>query len=285
MAFLIVNPRSGENGTGEELLRAAAGREIECHVLRRGDDAAELARRADADVLGVAGGDGSLAAVAAVAIERDLPFVCVPAGRRNHFARDAGLDRRDPVAALAAFRGVERRIDIGRVNGRVFLNNVSLGLYADLVQRREQHRGRGASRASATGCRPGSSPRRCARASWSSRTTHTRSASTRSAGEARSRRAGSTSMPQTAGCRRAGRSEAGGSSGWSSAGPSCSRPPTASRSRCGRRSSSSASPAPCGCSCPAPASDKLLLAATCASFPPRAGGSTCSSEQLGRRPR
>src|SRR5438309_4943396 len=143
MAFLIVNPRSGENGTGEELLRAAAGREIECHVLRRGDDAAELARRADADVLGVAGGDGSLAAVAAVAIERDLPFVCVPAGRRNHFARDAGLDRRDPAAALAAFRGVERRIDIGRVNGRVFLNNVSLGLYADLVQRREHHRGRG----------------------------------------------------------------------------------------------------------------------------------------------
>src|SRR5438874_13519064 len=143
MAFLLVNPRSGENGTGEELLRAAAGREIECHVLRRGDDAAELARRADADVLGIAGGDGSLAAVASVAIERDLPFVCVPAGRRNHFARDAGIDRRDPVAALAAFTGVERRIDVGSVNGRVFLNNVSLGLYADLVHRREHHRRRG----------------------------------------------------------------------------------------------------------------------------------------------
>jgi len=143
MAYLIVNPHSGENGTGEELLRAAAERGIECHVLQRGDDAAELARRADADVLGVAGGDGSLAAVAAAAIERDLPFVCVPAGSRNHFARDAGLDRRDPVAALAAFSGVERRIDVGRVNGRVFLNNVSLGLYADLVHRREHHRRRG----------------------------------------------------------------------------------------------------------------------------------------------
>jgi diacylglycerol kinase family enzyme len=143
MAYLIVNPHSGENGTGEELLRAAAERGIECRVLGRGDDAAELARRAGADVLGVAGGDGSLAAVAAVAIERDLPFVCVPTGSRNHFARDAGLDRRDPVAALAAFSGVERRIDVGRVNGRVFLNNLSLGLYADLVHRRERHRRRG----------------------------------------------------------------------------------------------------------------------------------------------
>jgi diacylglycerol kinase family enzyme len=143
MAYLIVNPHSGENGTVDELVRAAERRGIECHVLRRGDDAAELARRADADVLGVAGGDGSLAAVASVAIERDLPFVCVPAGRRNHFARDAGLDRSDPVGALAAFAGVERRVDVGRVNGRVFLNNVSLGLYADLVHRREHHRRRG----------------------------------------------------------------------------------------------------------------------------------------------
>src|SRR5919197_5077154 len=143
MAYLIVNPHSGETGPGEELLRAAAEHGMEGGVLGRGDDAAELARRAGADVLGVAGGDGSLAAVAAVAIERDLPFVCVPTGSRNHFARDAGLDRRDPVAALAAFSGVERRIDVGRVNGRVFLNNLSLGLYADLVHRRERHRRRG----------------------------------------------------------------------------------------------------------------------------------------------
>jgi diacylglycerol kinase family enzyme len=142
-AYLIVNPRSGENGSGDELLRAAAERGIEHHVLRRGDDAAEVARQADADVLGVAGGDGSLARVAAVAIERDLPFVCIPAGRRNHFARDAGVESSDPIGALAAYAGVERRVDVGRVNGRVFLNNVSLGLYADLVHRREHHRRRG----------------------------------------------------------------------------------------------------------------------------------------------
>jgi diacylglycerol kinase family enzyme len=115
---------------------------VVAHVLGEGDDPAVLARAADAEALGVAGGDGSLGPVAAVAIERDLPFVCVPLGTRNHFARDLGLDRDDPVAALTAFGGRERRIDVGRVAERVFLNNVSLGLYAELVQRREEHRRR-----------------------------------------------------------------------------------------------------------------------------------------------
>jgi diacylglycerol kinase family enzyme len=81
----------------------------------------------------MAGGDGSLAAVAEVALERDLPFVTVPFGTRNHFARDLGLDRDDPLGALAAFRGEERRVDVGLVNGGVFLNNVSLGVYASFV--------------------------------------------------------------------------------------------------------------------------------------------------------
>jgi len=90
----------------------------------------------------MAGGDGSLASVAEVAIERDLPFVCVPFGTRNHFARDIGLDRDDPIGALAAFDGRERRIDVGRVRGQLFLNNVSLGVYAALVHRRESHRRR-----------------------------------------------------------------------------------------------------------------------------------------------
>ena len=111
-------------------------------MLGEGEDPAELARAADADALGVAGGDGSLGAVAAVAIERDLPFVCVPFGTRNHFARDAGLDRDDPIGALAAFGGEERRVDVGRVGDRVFLNNVSLGAYARLVHVREHHRRR-----------------------------------------------------------------------------------------------------------------------------------------------
>lgn len=142
--YLIVNPRSGDdNPSSDELLSAAQQRGIDCHVLSDGDDVGALARAATTDALGVAGGDGSLAAVACVALERDLPFVCIPFGTRNHFARDLGLDRDDPLAALAAFAGVEQRIDVGRVNGRLFLNNLSLGLYADLVYRREHHRRRG----------------------------------------------------------------------------------------------------------------------------------------------
>jgi diacylglycerol kinase family enzyme len=140
--FLIVNPHSGDGDSGD-LLDAAQARGLETHVLQKGDDPAAIARTADAEALGMAGGDGSLAAVAAVAIERDLPFVPVPFGTRNHFARDVGLDRSDPLAALRAFQdGVERRVDVGRVNDRLFLNNVSLGLYATLVHRREGHRRR-----------------------------------------------------------------------------------------------------------------------------------------------
>jgi diacylglycerol kinase family enzyme len=112
-------------------------------VLREGEDPAELARASAADLLGIAGGDGSLAPVADVALERDAGFVCIPFGTRNHFARDLGLDRDDPIAALGAFvAGRERRIDVARADGRLFLNNVSLGAYARLVHRREAHRRR-----------------------------------------------------------------------------------------------------------------------------------------------
>jgi diacylglycerol kinase family enzyme len=141
--FLLINPRAGtDSPTADELAEAAQELGVEAHLLRDGEDAAELARSADAEVLGAAGGDGSVATVAAVAIERDLPFVVVPYGTRNHFARDLGLDRDDPLAALDAFEGVERRVDVGRAGERCFLNNVSLGLYAALVHRREHHRRR-----------------------------------------------------------------------------------------------------------------------------------------------
>jgi diacylglycerol kinase family enzyme len=141
--FLLVNPRAGDNRpTARELVEAARSRGIEAHVLREGEDPAEITRSAAAGAIGVAGGDGSLAAVATVAIERDRPFVCIPFGTRNHFARDLGLDREDPIGALDAFWGRERRIDVGRAGGRLFLNNVSLGLYARVVHRREKHRRR-----------------------------------------------------------------------------------------------------------------------------------------------
>jgi len=134
--FLLINPRSGTDRlSAEELVGAARGRGIRTHVLREGEDAAKLARAAaDASALGVAGGDGSLVPVAAVALERDLPFVCIPFGTYNHFAWDAGIDRDDPLGALRAFAGEERRVDVGRLgDGRVFLNTVSFGLYAALV--------------------------------------------------------------------------------------------------------------------------------------------------------
>jgi len=126
MRVLFANPQSGSADALDDLERAAAERGIEVRDLRALDPG-------DADVIGVAGGDGSLAAVAMLALERDLPLVVVPLGTRNHFVRDLGLDPDDPVAALAAFDGRERRVDVGRVNGRVFLNNVSLGAYAAAV--------------------------------------------------------------------------------------------------------------------------------------------------------
>ena len=141
----MINPRSGDDSPSPaELATESERRSIAAHVLAEGEDPGEIARAAGAERIGMAGGDGSLAAVAAVAVESDAAFVCVPFGTRNHFARDLGLDRDDPIGALDAFASpVERRIDVGRVNGRLFLNNVSLGVYAGLVHRREQHRRRG----------------------------------------------------------------------------------------------------------------------------------------------
>jgi diacylglycerol kinase family enzyme len=142
-ALLLINPRSGSGSpSAEELEAEARSRGIDVRILGPDDDPADLARSAEADALGVAGGDGSLAPVAEVALERDVPFVVVPFGTRNHFARDLGLDLGDPVRALDAFAGAERPIDVGRAGGRLFLNNVSLGLYALLVHGRENHRRR-----------------------------------------------------------------------------------------------------------------------------------------------
>jgi diacylglycerol kinase family enzyme len=136
---LLMNPKSG-GGKVERfhLVDECRERGIEPVVLSPGDDLLQLARDAiarGADVIGMAGGDGSQALVASVASEHDVPHVVIPAGTRNHFALDLGLDREDVVGALDAFvDGLERRVDLATVNGRVFVNNASLGLYAKIVQ-------------------------------------------------------------------------------------------------------------------------------------------------------
>ena len=137
---LFFNPKSG-GGKAERFALAdeARARGIEPIELGPPWDLEGLVRDAvadGADGLAMAGGDGSQAIVAAIAAELDLPYACVPAGTRNHFALDLGVDRDDVVGALDAFvDGGERRVDLAEVNGRVFVNNVSLGLYAEAVQR------------------------------------------------------------------------------------------------------------------------------------------------------
>jgi diacylglycerol kinase family enzyme len=137
-AVLLMNPRSGGGKVERfDLVSEAKKRGIEPVLLGPGDDLETLAREAarSAEVIGMAGGDGSQALVAQVAMEHDLPYVCVPAGTRNHLALDLGLDRDDVVGSLDAFSSsVERRIDLAFVNDRIFVNNVSLGIYAEIVQ-------------------------------------------------------------------------------------------------------------------------------------------------------
>jgi diacylglycerol kinase family enzyme len=137
---VVWNPRSGGGkAVTHHLADEARARGIEPLELRPGVDLDQLVRdavAAGADGLAAAGGDGTQALVAAIAAEHDLPFACIPAGTRNHFALDLGVDREDVVGALDAFvSGGERRVDLAEVNGRVFVNNVSLGLYAEAVQR------------------------------------------------------------------------------------------------------------------------------------------------------
>jgi diacylglycerol kinase family enzyme len=136
--ILIMNPWSGGGKANAEFAAAAGALGIETVTLQRGDDLEQLARDAiarGADVIGMAGGDGSQALVAGIASEHDVPFVCIPAGTRNHFALDLGIDRDDVLGALDAFvAGFERPVDLARVNGRVFVNNVSFGVYAAIVQ-------------------------------------------------------------------------------------------------------------------------------------------------------
>ncbi|MFE0249830.1 diacylglycerol/lipid kinase family protein [Streptomyces sp. NPDC059010] len=140
-AVLIMNPRSGGGKVDRFALKEKAerlGAEVILLDPDHHQDVTALARKAvadGADLLGVAGGDGTQARVAAVAAAYDIPFLVISAGTRNHFAMDLGLDREDPAACLDALTdGVELRVDLGFANGRPFVNNASFGAYAAIVQ-------------------------------------------------------------------------------------------------------------------------------------------------------
>jgi len=139
--FIVMNPRSGGGKVVKFDLAAKAealGAEV---ALLDGPgyvDVAALVRAAvadGADLLGVAGGDGTQALVAGIAAEHDLPFLVISAGTRNHFALDLGLDRNDPSGCVEALRdGVEVKVDLGMIGDRPFVNNASFGAYAQIVQ-------------------------------------------------------------------------------------------------------------------------------------------------------
>jgi diacylglycerol kinase family enzyme len=137
--FVVMNPRSGGGKVARfHLQQRAEALGAEVALLDQPHtDVQQLARdalAAGADLLGVAGGDGTQALVAQVAAENDVPFLVISAGTRNHFALDLGLDREDPSRCLDALRdGVEARIDLGDINGRPFVNNASFGAYAEIV--------------------------------------------------------------------------------------------------------------------------------------------------------
>ncbi len=139
--FVIMNPRSGGGKVGKFGLKdkaTALGAEV---ALLEGPgfvNVAALARQAadrGADLLGVAGGDGTQALVAGIAAARGIPMMVISAGTRNHFALDLGLDRDDPATCLDGLSdGVELRIDLGLIGDRTFVNNASFGVYAEVVQ-------------------------------------------------------------------------------------------------------------------------------------------------------
>jgi diacylglycerol kinase family enzyme len=145
--FLIMNPRSGDGKVAKFDLKHKAEELGAAVFLIDGpgpvdvEAVAELAVADGADLLGVAGGDGTQALVAGVAAAHGLPFVVITAGTRNHFALDLGLDRDDPATCLAALtNGVDLQVDLGTIGGQTFVNNASFGAYAEIVQT-PQYRG------------------------------------------------------------------------------------------------------------------------------------------------
>jgi diacylglycerol kinase family enzyme len=139
---VFLNPTSGPGETTADDLQVVFPGQLIVPC-----EAAEIPKQVAAalpdgpDFIGVAGGDGTLRCAAEVLLDTGVPFLPVPAGTRNHFAREVGIDDFE-AARRAVTSGELRPVDVGEVNGRCFLNNSSLGVYPKLVQLRERHQRR-----------------------------------------------------------------------------------------------------------------------------------------------
>jgi undecaprenyl-diphosphatase len=142
---IAVNPRSGPDDydPAEDIRRVLPRAEVLELTPESGVDEllGEAARSGRAQALGVAGGDGSVAAAAAVALEHGLPLAVFAAGTLNHFARDVGLETpQDTADAVVSGQAVQ--VDVAEVNGTPFLNTSSIGAYPEMVRRRDRLSGR-----------------------------------------------------------------------------------------------------------------------------------------------
>jgi diacylglycerol kinase family enzyme len=151
---VILNPHAGR-GPDEERQReltelfASHGREASVHVPDEGEDVTARARalaQAGCRLLVASGGDGTVSAVASALVGGDIPLGVLPTGTLNHFAKDLGVPLDLPDAVRVAARGVVRKVDVGEVNGRYFLNNSSMGVYPRIVELRERYRSGGVSK-------------------------------------------------------------------------------------------------------------------------------------------
>src|SRR3954471_6405748 len=142
---VIVNPRSGGGRSAEEIekLFREAGARADIHLLHGSPNAlAHQIARKTPPLIVASGGDGTVSAVASALVDTPIALAVLPSGTLNHFARDIGVPD-DPAAAVRiALGGKTRALDVGEVNGRVFVNNASIGLYPAMVHRREKQQRR-----------------------------------------------------------------------------------------------------------------------------------------------
>jgi diacylglycerol kinase family enzyme len=138
--LILVNPASGKDETrASELADRFPGHRIEECVPDEIEARVRVALDRGVSFVAVAGGDGTIRSAAALLVGTGTPLLPIPAGTRNHFARDLGVPELDDAVAAAAAEGDRREIDVGRVNGHIFLNNSSIGVYPAIVIRREFH--------------------------------------------------------------------------------------------------------------------------------------------------